>query len=76
MQAVQGLLGFIALAFVIACLPETMRLGTRGIDTSNAMDLKEKRATRLVFLNPLSPLWLMKSPILLMTVRLPSFIAG
>lgn len=65
MQTGLGGVGIIMLALIIAYLPETMHPGTRGIDQ---IDVENKKA-RVVFLNPLIPLGLLKSPVLFLSVR-------
>ena len=62
MQYIIGLSGLIAFLAILVFLPETMHLGTSGID-------KFKRATgssrRLFWINPLASLSLLRSPNLL-----------
>lgn len=61
--AVCGVLAFIAMGLF---LPETSHPGTRGIDKV-ARDSQGSRPA-FVWVNPLSSLWLMRSPNLLATV--------
>ncbi|KZS89843.1 MFS general substrate transporter [Sistotremastrum niveocremeum HHB9708] len=68
MQAGLGGVGIVMLALIIAYLPETMHPGTRGIDK---IDVKNKKA-RVVFLNPLIPLGLLKSPVLFLSTVGPA----
>jgi predicted MFS family arabinose efflux permease len=65
MQLAIALAGAIAWAGIAAFFPETMHPNTRGID-------KQQRETgrdwTFEFINPLSPLWLLRSPLLMAVV--------
>jgi hypothetical protein len=57
--AVAGISSFVLMFYF---LPETSHPGTRGIDN------RKNTARKLVWLNPLSALWLLRSPNLLILV--------
>ena len=57
-----GLFGFTAFHFIF---PETSQPGERGIEKMNAANGIDS----FRFINPLEPLWLLRSPSMLLTVR-------
>ncbi|KZT41075.1 MFS general substrate transporter [Sistotremastrum suecicum HHB10207 ss-3] len=68
MQASLGVVGLIALVFVLIFLPETSHPGVRGIDHAQEEIKHGKKGVRkFVLLNPLSALALMKSPVVLLS---------
>ena len=61
-----GLIGF-ATFYVI--FPETSQPGARGIEKMNAANgIDGSSSTSFIFINPLEPLWLLRSPSMLLTV--------
>lgn len=62
MQLVLAVSGVLALACVIAFFPETMPPNTRGIDKKCQ---ETGRRWSFEFINPLTPLWLLRSPLLM-----------
>jgi len=62
MQAFLGVLGFVAFVFMYFLFPETSQPGARGIDKLTL----ENEPARFTFINPLRPLALLRSPILLL----------
>ena len=60
-----GLIGFAAFYFLF---PETSQPGARGIEKINASNGIDS-STSFIFINPLEPLWLLRSPPMLLTVR-------
>jgi len=65
MQAFLGVIGLIELGFMYFLFPETSQPGARGIDKMSLED----RPKRFIFINPLRPLALLRSPNLLLIVR-------
>ena len=63
-----GLIGFAAFYFIF---PETSQPGARGIDKMNSAnhDGVDSSTSSFIFINPLEPLWLLRSPSMLLTVR-------
>ena len=59
-----GLIGFATFYFLF---PETSHPGARGIDKMN--EGEGINSSSFVFINPLEPLWLLRSPSMLLTVR-------
>lgn len=70
MQLSIGISGFLAFLLVVLFLSETSHPQTRGID-KYIESLKQSREPRrrFIWLNPLSSLWLLRSPNLLAVVR-------
>ena len=66
MQQFLGLVGFLVFFIVIFFLPETSHPNKRGVDNLDPGLLPKWRP---VILNPLGPLWLLRSPNLLVVVR-------
>ena len=66
MQHFLGLVGLLIFFIVIFYLPETSHPNKRGVDNIDPSLLPKWRP---VFLNPLQPLWLLRSPNLLVIVR-------
>ena len=66
MHGIQGLLGLIAFTTIYFLFPETSQPGTRGIDKMKAKH--GSSSSSFVFINPLRPLWLLRSPIMLLIV--------
>jgi len=67
MQLALAVSGLIALACVVAFLPETSHPGSRGVEKLACDLIGTHRRWKLGFINPLGALWLLRSP-LLMTV--------
>ena len=65
MQQFLGLVGFLVFFIVIFFLPETSHPNKRGVDNLDPSLLPRWRP---VILNPLQPLWLLRSPNLLVVV--------
>ena len=65
MQQLIGLVAFFVFFIIIFWLPETYHPGKRGVDKLDSSLLPKWRP---VFLNPLRPLWLLRSPNLLAVV--------
>ena len=59
-----GLIGFTTFYFLF---PETSQPGARGIEKMNASNGIDSPTFK--FINPLEPLWLLRSPSMLLTVR-------
>ena len=70
MQYALAVAGTVAFIFMIFLLPETIPPGARGIDKANEgqEECEEKRPFKFVWLNPLSCLYLLRSPNLLALV--------
>ena len=63
-----GLVGFTAFYFTF---PETSQPGARGIEKMNAANgIDDPSSSSFIFINPLEPLWLLRSPSMLLTVRI------
>ena len=58
-----GLIGFTTFYFLF---PETSHPGARGVEKMNSANGINPS---FVFINPLQPLWLLRSPSMLLTVR-------
>jgi predicted MFS family arabinose efflux permease len=67
MQQFLGLVGFLVFFIIIFFLPETFHPNKRGVDNIDPSLLPKWRP---VLLNPLQPLWLLRSPNLLAVVRI------
>ena len=67
MQQFLGLVGLVVFVIILFFLPETSHPNKRGVDNLDP-DLRPK--WRPVILNPLQPLWLLRSPNLLIVVRI------
>ena len=67
MQGILGFLGLIAFATIYFLFPETSQPGARGIEKLKAAN-KIDSSKSFIFINPLQPLWLLRSPIMLSTV--------
>jgi predicted MFS family arabinose efflux permease len=65
MQLALAILGAIAWVLVLAFFPETMHPNTRGIDKQQR---ETGRGWTFKFINPLAPLWLLRSPLLMAVV--------
>ena len=65
MQAFLGALGLVGFVVMYFLFPETSQPGARGIDK---LALEDKPA-KFIFINPLRPLALLRSPNLLLIVR-------
>jgi len=68
MQGSLGIVGFAAFCAMYFFFPDTSHPGSRGIDKLAADDPKRQRT--IIFINPLRPLWLLRSPNLLLIVGL------
>ena len=68
MQGILGFVGLIAFIIIYFLFPETSQPGAKGIDRLEAMDDVDSSRS-FVFLNPLQPLWLLRSPLMLLLVR-------
>lgn len=66
MQALIGVFGIVKLLFIYFLFPETSHPGARGVDKL----MLENRPVKFIFINPLRPLALLRSPNLLLIVRL------
>ena len=64
----QDLLGLIALTTIYFLFPETSQPGERGIDKMKATN-GANSSRSFIFINPLRSLWLLRSPLMLLTVR-------
>ena len=60
-----GLIGFTTFYFIF---PETSQPGARGIEKMNAANGIASDSFK--FINPLEPLWLLRSPSMLLIVRI------
>ena len=67
MQLLLGLVGFLVFFLILFFLPETYHPNKRGVDNLDPNLLSKWRP---VILNPLQPLWLLRSPNLLIVVRI------
>ena len=67
MQLLLGLVGFLVFFLVLFFLPETYHPYKRGVDN---LDPSLQPKWRPVILNPFQPLWLLRSPNLLIVVRI------
>ena len=67
MQHFLGLVGFLVFFIVIIFFPETSHPNKRGVDNLDPSLLPKWRP---VILNPLQPFWLLRSPNLLVVVRI------
>ena len=67
MQQFLGLVGFLVFFIIIFFLPETSHPNKRGVDN---LDRSRLPKWRPVILNPLQPLWLLRSPNLFAVVRI------
>jgi hypothetical protein len=65
MQAFLGVFGLVQIGFIYFFFPETSQPGARGIDKLKLED----RPAKFIFINPLRPLGLLRSPNLLLIVR-------
>jgi MFS family permease len=72
MQYALGICGVIAFAAVAAFLPETAHPMTKGVDKLpqflNGLNGLEQQRRKLIWVNPLASLWLLRSPNLLAVV--------
>ena len=68
MQLLIGLIGFLVFSLILFFLPETYHPNKRGVDNFDPSLLSKWRP---VILNPFQPLWLLRSPNLLIVVRMP-----
>ena len=66
MQLFLGLVGLLVFFLILFFLPETYHPNKRGVDNLDPSLLSKWRP---VILNPLQPLWLLRSPNLLIVVR-------
>ena len=68
MLCLVGLIGFTTFYTIF---PETSQPGARGIDKMNAANGidSSSSSSSFIFINPLEPLWLLRSPSMLLTVR-------
>jgi hypothetical protein len=64
MQLALGVMGALVFIAIFLFLPEPSHPGARGVDKLQA------GSSKFVFVNPLRPLWLLRSPNLLLTVSL------
>ena len=69
MQVILGLLGLIGYITIYFFFPETIHPGATGIDKMKAANGIDS-PTPFIFINPLKSLWLLRSPALLLTVRI------
>ena len=70
-HVVLGLLGLIVLITIYFFFPETIHPGTTGIDKMKAANgIDSSTSFIFKFINPLDSLWLLRTPSLLLTVRL------
>jgi MFS family permease len=67
MQLLLGLVGFLVFFLILFFLPETYHPNKRGVDNFDPSLLSKWRP---VILNPFQPLWLLRSPNLLIVVRI------
>ena len=68
MQLALGFIGLVIFMFVLFVFPETYHPGQRGIDKADPSELPTWRP---ILLNPLRPLFLLRSPNLMAVVRPP-----
>ena len=68
MQLFLGLVGLLVFFLILFFLPETYHPNQRGVDKLDPSLLSKWRP---VILNPLQPLWLLRSPNLFVVVRIP-----
>ena len=68
MQLALGFIGLIIFVFMLFVFPETYHPGERGVDKADPSELPTWRP---IFLNPLRPLLLLRSPNLMGVVRPP-----
>lgn len=73
MQLLLGLVAFFAFFIIVFFLPETYHARERGVDKLDPSLLPKWRP---VILNPLRPLWLLRSPNLLAVVRVFCFFSA
>ena len=66
MQLALGFFGLVIFVFVLLVFPETYHPGERGVEKADPTELPMWRP---IFLNPLGPLLLLRSPNLLAVVR-------
>ena len=66
MQVALGIVGLLSFLAILLFFPETYHPGKRGVDK---LDPSTHPRWRPVILNPLQPLWLLRSPNLLAVVR-------
>jgi len=69
MQGILGLVGFIIFVIVYLFFPDTSHPGARGIDKLRGPDSLNK-PVGFVFVNPLRPMLLLRSPNLFLIVSL------
>jgi hypothetical protein len=67
-HVILGFLGLIISAIIYFFFPETIQPGATGIDKMKAANEIDS-PTPFIFINPLTSLWLLRSPSLLLTVR-------
>ena len=67
MQLLIGLIGFLVFFLILFFLPETYHPNKRGVDNFDPSLLSKWRP---VILNPFQPLWLLRSPNILLVVRI------
>lgn len=70
MQSALAVAGFMTFALMAIWLPETSQPGTRGVDKATQSSDGETRRWKWVWLNPLASLGLLRSPNLMLVVRL------
>ena len=75
MHVVLGLLGLIIFTTIYFFFPETIQPGETGIDKVKAANGIDS-STPFIFINPFKSLWLLRSPSLLLTVRLYQLESG
>ena len=68
MHGILCLVGLISFTTFYFLFPETSQPGARGIEKMNAANGIDS-STSFIFINPLEPLWLLRSPSMLLTVR-------
>ena len=69
MQGILCFVGLIGFATFYLIFPETSQPGARGIDKMNtANGIDESLGSSFIFINPLEPLRLLRSPSMLLTV--------
>ena len=67
MQLYLAAVGIFQFGWMYSYFPETAQPGTRGIDNLSGID-SPKHQPRIIFINPLQPLALLRSPNLLLIV--------